>query len=485
MRKTKIIATIGPSTDSEEMIEKLIVSGVNVFRFNFSHGTHEYHQKNLIKIRKISKELKKHIGILADISGPKIRLGLIDGEIILNYGDILEIHKQDMVGKYNKVSLSQPQIIDDLKIGDLVYIADGTIRLEVVEVFSDKVCAKTVVGGKISSKKGLNFPGTRMSINPITKKDEDDIKFGCSIGVDFFALSFVTSKQNILDAKELISSLLSDIPVFAKIERFEALECIDDILDVSDGIMVARGDLGVELGVELVPNYQKMLIKKANEYSKPVITATQMLSSMINSQYPTRAEVSDVANAVLDGTDCVMLSDETTIGKYPIEAINILNKVLIETEKIYPYYKDLATDQNLEHAVLASADMLARNIKANAMIVYTKTGASAIIASKFRPQSKIFANSYNEDVLRRLSLVWGVEPGYAINTTDAQQEHSDFIIYEFLKKAFAEKKVYDGWTYVVTFGKPLGKSLRSNTIRIIDSYAIEHLESTMGNSIKA
>lgn len=480
MRKTKIIATIGPSSDSEVKIEQLILAGVNVFRFNFSHGTQEYHEANLVKIRAISARLKKHIGILADISGPKIRLGQIDGEILLNVGDILEIYKENILGSGNKVSLNQPQILDDLKLGDFVYISDGTIRLEVVEIFGDKINAKTIIGGKITSKKGVNFPGTRISINPITKKDEDDIKFGCKIGVDFFALSFVTSRQNIIDAKNIINSQNFDAHVFAKIERFEALECIDEILAESDGIMVARGDLGVELGIELVPVYQKMLIEKANEFSKPVITATQMLSSMLTSQYPTRAEVSDVANAVLDGTDCVMLSDETTVGKYPVEAINILNKVLIETEKIYPYYKYLSSDLCHEHAISASADMLARNIKANAMIVYTKTGDSAIVTSKFRPQCKIFANSFTEATLRRLSIVWGVEPCYTIPLNESFQDHSDYIIHEFLKRAFADNKIDPEWSYVVTFGKPLGQSLHSNTIRIIDKNAVRMFENNIG-----
>ena len=476
MRKTKIIATIGPATDSIETIEKLINLGVNVFRFNFSHGTHEYHSQNLKIIREASKKLQKHVGILADIAGPKIRLGSVKGSILLNPGDILEFHKQQLEGGGNKVCINQPQILDDVKVGDLVYIADGAIRVEVVEIFSDKILTKALVGGRITSKKGVNFPGTKISIDPITQKDKEDIKLATSIGVDFVALSFVTSKQNIIDAKELIASFGSDVPVFAKIERFEALECIDDIIEASDGIMVARGDLGVELGVEVVPSYQKMIIKKANLYSKPVITATQMLSSMINSQYPTRAEVSDIANAVLDGTDCVMLSDETTIGKFPLEAIQIVHKVLVEAEKIYPYYKDLTSDFCNAHAISASADMLARNVGAKALIVYTKTGNSAIIASRFRPHCQIFANSYSESVLRRLCIVWGVEPGYYISTYN----DSDEMIYDFFKTASMDKKIDLDGNYIVTFGNPIGRSNRSNAIRMVDQYIMDYLQERFG-----
>lgn len=476
MRKTKVIATIGPATDSVETIEQLIDLGVNVFRFNFSHGTHEYHSQNLQIIREASKKLHKHVGILADIAGPKIRLGTVKGSIMLNQGDLIEFHKAQIEGGGNKVCINQPQILDDVKIGDLVYIADGAIRVEVAEIFPDKVIAKTLVGGRITSKKGVNFPGTKINIDPITQKDKEDIKLATSIGVDFIALSFVTSKQNIIDAKELIASFGGDVPVIAKIERFEALEDIEEIIQVSDGIMVARGDLGVELGVEVVPSYQKMIIKKANLYSKPVITATQMLSSMINSQYPTRAEVSDIANAVLDGTDCVMLSDETTIGKFPLEAIKIVNKVLIEAEKIYPYYKDLTSDFCNAHAISASADMLARNVGAKALIVYTKTGNSAIIASRFRPHCPIFANSYSETVLRRLCIVWGVHSGYYINS----YSDSDEMIYHFLSDATADGKINLDGNYIVSFGKPIGKSNRSNTIRLIDEYLINDLQSRFG-----
>ena len=240
--------------------------------------------------------------------------------------------------------------------------------------------------------------------------------------------------------------------------------------------MVARGDLGVELGVEVVPSYQKMIIKKANLYSKPVITATQMLSSMINSQYPTRAEVSDIANAVLDGTDCVMLSDETTIGKFPLEAIQIVHKVLVEAEKIYPYYKDLTSDFCNAHAISASADMLARNVGAKALIVYTKTGNSAIIASRFRPHCQIFANSYSESVLRRLCIVWGVEPGYYISTYN----DSDEMIYDFFKTASMDKKIDLDGNYIVTFGNPIGRSNRSNAIRMVDQYIMDYLQERFG-----
>jgi pyruvate kinase len=318
MRKTKILVTVGPACNTPEMIEKLILTGVNVFRLNFSHSNHKEHKNSLEMIRSVSKKLNKSVGVLQDISGPKIRICELKKPLLLKEGDSLEFFREETEGK---VSINHPKVLDSLKVNDLIYLADGTIRVKIVKVEVNKVISEVLVGGELTSKKGVNFPSSKLDIPAITQKDIKDIMFGVENDVDFMALSFVQTPQDVLTAKDIIKSYGKEIAVFAKIEKKDAIENIDAIMDVSDGIMVARGDMGVELGVDKVPKVQKMLIKKANEKGKPVITATQMLTSMMNSPYPTRAEISDVANAVLDGIDAVMLSDETTVGKYPIEAV--------------------------------------------------------------------------------------------------------------------------------------------------------------------
>ncbi|MEF3191102.1 MAG: pyruvate kinase, partial [Campylobacterales bacterium] len=362
MRKTKIVATLGPATSNVETIRALIKAGVNVFRFNFSHGSHDQHEANLTMIRRIAQEEGVYVAILQDISGPKIRVGVIEGVMSLKVGDRLSFYRegshQDLFG----VTLNYPQILNDLSIGELIYLADGTIRVEVVAIEDGVVHTKVLVGGDLVSRKGVNFPSSRLSIPAITSKDIDDIKFGVRIGVDLMAISFVRRGEDMKQAREIVARVGGNVPLFAKIEKSEALENLDEILDASDGIMVARGDLGVELGVHRVPAAQKRVIAKANERGLPVITATQMLTSMIHSPYPTRAEVSDIANAVLDGSDAVMLSDETTIGSYPELAVKVLDETIRDIERIYPYHRYLNETHPPHLAVAASAVQMAQDI---------------------------------------------------------------------------------------------------------------------------
>jgi pyruvate kinase len=469
MRKTKIVATIGPSSSSEKMIEKLIKSGVNVFRFNFSHGNHEIHRENLKKVRDTAKRLKKVVAVLQDLSGPKIRIGQVEEPFYVHYGDILEIIKEPVLGNKRRISINYPQILDQLEKGDKLYIADGSIRLEVIEKTKTGIKAKVLVGGLISSRKGVNFPNVKLNIPSITEKDKEDIKFGVKEGFDIIALSFVKTADDVIEAKRLIKEAGGDQPIFAKIEKHEAVENIDDIIQVADGIMVARGDLGVEIEMEKVPVVQKMIIKKCNKAGKPVITATQMLTSMVSSPRPTRAEVSDVANAVLDGTDATMLSDETTVGKYPVEAVKVMAKTIVETEKIYPYYRDYGVKEKTSTAAIAKAATdLSKDIKAKAIVAFTKSGRTARNVSKYRPECKILAITHDEKTLRRLSIVWGVEPYMVIESN----ENTDIMLKEFIIHAY-KKDFRPEDTLITLVGFVGGLTGSTSIIRIIRKEDLE------------
>ena len=435
-KKTKIVATLGPATDNKESIKNLIINGVDVFRLNFSHGDHETHRKNIQKIREVSEEVGKPVAILQDLSGPKIRLGIVEEPIYVHYGDKITLIKDEIIGnKKDKVlSLNYPEVLEQLKVGDLIYIADGLIRLEVVEKIDKGVVAKVIVGGVISSRKGVNFPSAKINISSITEKDINDIKFAVENEIDIIALSFVKTAEDVKRAKEIIKDFGGDQPLFAKIEKHEAIENIDEIIAIADGIMVARGDLGVEIDIEKVPIIQKEIIQKCNRVGKPVITATQMLTSMISSPRPTRAEVSDIANAVLDGTDAVMLSDETTVGEYPIEAIKVMRKTILEAEKIYPYHKkyDVLGDRTL--SIAYSSSELSEKIKASAIATFTKSGKTAKNVSKFRPKAPILAITHDLKTLRRLNIVWGVIPYMVIEN----EFLSDKLLCRFVNKAYTE-----------------------------------------------
>ncbi|KAA0257392.1 pyruvate kinase [Deferribacter autotrophicus] len=463
MKKTKIVATVGPSTERPEIIEKLIEVGVDVFRFNFSHGTHEKHLELLKRIRNIAKQKNRYIAALMDLSGPKLRLGEIKEPVPVRIGEVVKIVYGDFIGDEKIIPLPIKEVFETIKVDDHFYIADGTVKLRVLEKGKDYIISEILSAGIISSRKGLNLPNVDLKLSALTEKDKDDIKFGIKAGFDIIALSFVRTKDDVLLAKKIIEENGGDIPVFAKIEKNEAITNIDEIIEISDGVMVARGDLGIEIDMEKVPVVQKMIIKKANETAKPVITATQMLTSMIKHSRPTRAEVSDIANAVLDGTDAVMLSDETTIGDFPVEAVKVMVKTIEETERIYPYYKfyDSHDQRKISSAIAQTAVKLAKELRANGIVAFTKSGASARRVSKSRPECPIYAVATDEKVLRQLAISWGVTHYMISKDTD----NADELLIEFLKKT--SKDFRPDHVFIATIGYPAGVPGSTNVIRTI------------------
>lgn len=469
MRKTKIVATLGPSSDDIKIIAKLIKKGVNVFRLNFSHSTHEYHKSLIDKIRSASSKVGIEVAILQDISGPKIRICELKNPIELKVGDILTLSKKIVDEKHKTVTISYPKIIDSLKVGEWVYLSDGTIRAKVIKKTNHFVQCEVMVAQTLHSKKGINFPNTQLNIETITPKDIKDLEFGAQHGVDIVALSFVSSKKDIQTAKKILEPFGTNPFIIAKIEKPEAIENIDSILSEADGVMVARGDLGVELGVQKVPAIQKMIIQKANELSKPVITATQMLTSMINSPYPTRAEISDVANAVLDGSDAVMLSDETTIGSYPIQAIKVLNQTIKEAEKIYDYHKKFEVKKS--ESIAAAISTIAQTLNPNAIITFSRTGRSVLSIAKFRPKQMIIVSSYDIQTLRKLQVVWGVNATYICDVYD----DGEALIAEFLQQAIKDNLISIRKKYVLAIGYPLDVKYATNEIKLLEQHTMQYI----------
>ncbi len=413
LRRTKIVATIGPATSRPDVLKELIKAGATTLRLNFSHGTHEDHQRSIRLIRQTAFELNQPVGILQDLQGPKIRLGRFEtGSIIVNKGDRFTLTSEPIPGTQEISSVTYEPLADEVPEGATILLDDGRVEMVVEEVDRAKraLHCRLVVGGPLSNNKGVNFPGVSLSIKAMTDKDRQDLMFGLDQGVDWVALSFVRNPQDILEIKELIASAGKQVPVIAKIEKHEAIEQMEAILSLCDGVMIARGDLGVELPAEDVPILQKRLIATANRLGIPVITATQMLDSMVNSPRPTRAEVSDVANAILDGTDAVMLSNEAAVGKYPVEAVETMARIAvrIEQEQIAGNVKD--TKRSIPNAISQAVGQIAEQLQAAAIMTLTKTGATARNVSKFRPHTPILAITPHVDVARQLQLVWGVKP---------------------------------------------------------------------------
>lgn len=412
-RRTKIVATIGPATSSPEVLRALIEAGATTLRLNFSHGTHEDHQRSIRLIRQTSFELNQPVGILQDLQGPKIRLGRFEnGSIVVKKGDRFTLTSHPMTGTQEKSWVTYEPLADEVPVGATILLDDGRVEMQVVEINkSDRelVC-EVVVGGVLSNNKGVNFPGVYLSIRALTGKDRKDLTFGLDQGVDWVALSFVRNPTDVLEIKELISAAGKQVPVVVKIEKHEAIEEMESILSISDGVMVARGDLGVELPAEDVPILQKRLIYTANRMGIPVITATQMLDSMVHSPRPTRAEVSDVANAILDGTDAVMLSNETAVGKFPIEAVQTMAQIALRIEQEPPLRKTEDRGRSIPNAISQAVGNIAEQLGASAIMTLTKTGATARNVSKFRPHKPILAVTPHVDVARQLQLVWGVKP---------------------------------------------------------------------------
>jgi len=459
MKKSKIVATLGPN--SNDKIEEMIKAGVDVFRLNFSHADHKTHKNSIKAIRETAKKLDSKTAILQDISGPKIRIGEINGILELKRGDKVRLVKSNPKSAYD-LTISYPEIIDDVKIDEYVFFADGSIRTKVIEKDKNSLLLEVKNDGVLSSKKGVNFPNSNLKISAITKKDIEDLIFGAKNRVDIVAVSFVNTKDDILKAKNILNENGANPWVIAKIETKKAVENLEDILEVSDGVMVARGDLGIEVGIEKVPAIQKKIIRKANKLKKPVITATQMLLSMVNSPFPTRAEVSDVANAVMDGSDAVMLSDETTVGKYPVKAVETLVKIIKEIQTIYPYHKKYETED--KDAIALSVSDLAKAINPKAIVSFTSSGTTVKSISKYRPKAPIIAITHERETSRKLKVVWGVA-----NIIEVPKiKNPEKLIEKFKEIAIRENYLQKGDKVIITMGSIIGKEGTTNMIRVLE-----------------
>ena len=433
MRRTKIICTIGPSSQDEDMLRKIILAGMNVARFNFSHGDYEEHGLKLERTRKISRELNLPVAVLLDTRGPEIRLrDFAEGKVELKAGQKFTLTTEEIMGTAERATITYKNLPQDVKPGDSILLDDGLIGLEVQRVSADKIECIIKNGGELGERKGVNVPNVKIHLPGVTQKDREDILFGIEQGVDYIAASFVRNSDCIMDIREILEDNHGrDIGIIAKIENAEGVENIDEILDAADGIMVARGDLGVEIPAELVPHIQKTIIDKCNEVQKPVITATQMLDSMIRNPRPTRAEVTDVANAIYDGTDAVMLSGETAAGRYPLEAVRMMTKIAESSEPYLDYRtynrRDVKRSDHVISNALSSATVrTAEILNAKAIIVPTMHGFTANLLSNWRPKCRIIGMSPNWDVLRKMQLNWGVTPVKAMRETDTDEliEHS-------------------------------------------------------------
>ncbi len=474
MKKTKILATVGPASESIEILEGLLKAGVDVFRLNFSHGTHDYHKNILKNIKIAEKNVGKRVGILQDICGPKIRVGKLDDDFNLKPKDLLIFLRKDIIGKQigehkYELSINQHNVLDMLKVGDYIYLYDGNIRARVVKS-GEYIETEVENSGKLSSNKGVNFPNTQINIEVITPKDEKDLQWGAKNGVDFVAVSFVQSSKDVLHVRDLLKKYGSTSRIISKIEKFDAVENIDEILKVSDGVMVARGDLGIEVPYYRVPNIQKRIISKANAASKPVITATQMLLSMVENEVATRAEISDVANAVLDGTDAVMLSEESAIGKNPVNVVEVMSNTIIETEEVYPYNKfDKYKFLDETDIVSSSTAKLAEQLDVDALISITSSGKSALKLARYRIKNDIYAVTHDEKTARSLSIVWGLKPLMYI-----ENQNPSLMLSDMLKEAIKENIINEEGIYLVTAGFPTGCEGSTNFIRILKKEQINY-----------
>lgn len=467
-KRTKILATVGPSSQSIEILSAMIRAGVNVFRLNFSHGSHEYHSQTLQNIRKAVEETGLMVGILQDIAGPKVRLGDLKEPFSLMLGDRIDFYYTEIVGEqiahnHYRTSINYSEILSKLNVGDAIYLYDGAIKATVEEIHEEYVRVVVDNKGTLSSRKGVNFPNTRLGIDVLTHKDRIDMEWGVKNGVDYMAISFVQNGSDMIQARKIINDLGGRVQLVAKIEKFDAVENIDEILEYSDALMVARGDLGIEIPYHEVPTIQKMLIKKANECSKPVITATQMLLSMTEKESATRAEISDVANAVLDGTDAVMLSEESAVGHNPVLVVETMVNTIQSIEKIYPFDKfSQFHHYDTMDIVNESAVRLGDSLHASGIIAMTTSGSSAKKLSRYRPEMTIYAATHDEQIARILTLVWGVVPAYLTNKGILDETLGE-IVKRGLERGILEKNQ----TYIFTAGDPVGVQGTTNLIRIL------------------
>lgn len=468
-KNTKILATIGPATDTKEKIIELINAGIDGVRLNFSHGGHEYYDQVFKNVNDACVATSEPIAILIDLQGPKIRVGkLLLPEYELKENDHLEITMEDIVGTKERFSCSYKGLVNDAKIGDNIYIDDGLIKLLVVSIDADSIFCVVLEGGTLKPRKGMNLPGMELSLPSLSKKDYEDLDFALTHRVDFIALSFVRKANDIVELKNYLSDKGYDKNIIAKIEKPEAVFNFDEILEVSDGIMIARGDLGVELPPQEVPVIQKSIIRKCNKRGKMVITATQMLESMIHNAVPTRAETSDVANAVWDGTDVVMLSGETSVGEYPVESVRMMNNILIETES-HMYLVEVdrkepagstTIEENIFDSVGRSLAEMAVQLNAEAVVSFTRRGRMARAMSKFRPSTRIVAMSDSFEVMNALRLIWGIIPIYFEEVTE------ELTAIKIATKILKDKDlVREGSTIIFTSGAPIDEMGKDIWIR--------------------
>lgn len=468
MKKTKIVATLGPSSSSKEVLKGMIEAGANIFRLNFSHGDHDGHLKVIETIRDLNNELETHVGILADLQGPKIRIGEVENNgVEVNPGDEIIITTEEMIGTKEKVYLNYHSFPEDVKPGEKILLDDGKLTFEILKTNKvNEVVCKVLYGGILSSKKGVNLPNTKISLPCLTDKDLKDLNFVLKQNVDWIGLSFVRSARDIIELQHLIQNSKCKAKVIAKIEKPEAVEDIDDIMKVTDGIMVARGDLGVEIPLEEVPLVQKMLVDKSLLNAKPIIVATQMMESMIKSNTPSRAEVNDVANAVLDGTDAVMLSGETSVGDHPVKVIETMSKIVREIEKSDEiYFKEEIPEKNQERFITDSicfnAVRLSQRVDAKGIVTMTHSGYTAYKISSQRPKGKIFVFTGNREILTQLNLVWGVQ-GYYYDKMVSTDHTIEDIKYLLKKQGLLE----EGDLVINIASIPIEKMGKSNMLKL-------------------
>jgi len=412
-QRTKIVATIGPASSSPEVLKQMVMAGMNVARLNFSHGSYEDHAKQITLLRSVEKELNIPITLLQDLQGPKIRVGqLPDGKITLNDGEFLTLVPQDEYKQQpGTIAIDYPHLADDAQPGTQILLDDGLLELRIEEIQGNAVKCKIIEGGILKSRKGVNLPSLNLRLPSMTEKDKQDLEFGLSQGIDWVSLSFVRKPEDIIALHDLLTEKgYGDVPVIAKIEKPQAIENLEEILDECDGVMVARGDLGVEMSPEKVPMLQKRIIKLCNSKSIPVITATQMLESMINNPRPTRAEASDVANAIIDGTDAVMLSGESAVGEFPIRAVQMLARIATDVEDEIEFINVPPSDSDETHAISEALNAIDSTLALRFIVTFTSTGYTALLASKERPSVPVIALTPNEKIYHRLNLFWGVIP---------------------------------------------------------------------------
>ncbi|GAA0354387.1 pyruvate kinase [Bacillus horti] len=468
MRKTKIVATIGPASESVDMLKKLFEAGLNVTRLNFSHGDHQEHLNRINNIKEAAKLAGKNFALLLDTKGPEIRTGVLKNEPIeLVEGNSLIISTEQIEGTEEKISVSYEGLVHDVQVGSRILIDDGLIEVEVTSIQGANLHTTILNGGQLKSRKGVNVPGVSIKLPGITEKDAADIRFGLEHGIDYIAASFVRKGSDILEIRKILEEHGQDhVQIIAKIENQEGVDNIDEILQVADGVMVARGDLGVEVPAEEVPIMQKMMIRKCNELGKPVITATQMLDSMQRNPRPTRAEVGDVANAIFDGTDAVMLSGETAAGKYPLESITTMAKIAERTEEAIQYKEWLdqrcsGRQATITDSISQSVCNAALDLKAAAVLTPTESGYTARMVSKYRPKAPIIAVTPHEQVQRKLSLVWGVYPLLAKNAAS-----TDEMLDISVDSAVQSKLIKHGDLLVITAGVPVRETGTTNMMKI-------------------